>query len=964
MKRVAVFLICFFIPLSLYGKDEVLLKVDSKGHKGIIRDIAVTNDKEYIISASDDKTIRVWNAVTGKEERKILGEIGPGSIGMIYTIALSNDNKLLASAGYLNSPADTRYGRIRLYDFDSGEIVQILDSHTNVVQDVNFNEDGSFLVSSSSDKTLKLWKKSEGHYDLNKTIKDHTKTVNEVVFLKGEKSDFFVSVSDDKSIILHNLYNNKIKRFVADIGLDYVAASDKYIAACGDDKSVLIFDSNLNLIKKIITITDPEGVCFSPNGKYLLTGASDSPRECIIYDSVNDFKKITAFKGHTNLTMAVEFLNDYTAVTGGGSATEVRIWNIFSGENLKVMKGKGAVVWGVGVGDDKIAYGNKFDASSTWRQHQSSLKKVFDLNSFTISTPEKVSGFKRLSQQFHSYTLAHSRGKINRSIDGCLKIKNGDNVIAEIERNTTNGVNHSCYGFTDRGLVISGGSSGHLKAYDLNGRLVGEFIGHLGQIWALGSKDNILISGSYDQTIKLWNLNEIDFSAKTAKKIEPYLNLFFSTDNEWVAWSKSGYYTSSINGDEFVGFHVNRGAYKSAEFYPSERFFKTYYKPDLIANIVKLGSEEKGIAYTEKRKKVIVADSHNILPPKIILNSPKNIETGSEKVAIDFYVDPNSENEVTAVKLFLNGRELSERALKRTTNNGSLIRFQKEVVVDEDKNIIKIIAENQFSKSNPVYVNVDYKRVIKEDIFKPALYLLSIGVSDYKDKTLKLDYAAKDASSIIDIFSMQKGGIYKDVKSRLLQNEEATRINILKGISWLSKEATQKDLAIIFIAGHGINDDFSGFYFLPYDADREFLSGTSVEWTKFDNLVKNLPSKVILMADSCHSGNIAGGNRRSADITGALKDLMSAGTGQVIMTATTGGSYAYENPGWGHGAFTKALNDGLKLGYADFDKNNMITIKELDFYVTSRVKELTKGKQKPTTIIPRSVPDFPLLMKP
>jgi len=43
---------------------------------------------------------------------------------------------------------------------------------------------------------------------------------------------------------------------------------------------------------------------------------------------------------------------------------------------------------------------------------------------------------------------------------------------------------------------------------------------------------------------------------------------------------------------------------------------------------------------------------------------------------------------------------------------------------------------------------------------------------------------------------------------------------------------------------------------------------------------------------------------------------------------------------------------------ADYDNDGMVTIKEIDLYVTSRVKKLTKGKQKPTTIIPSSVPDF------
>ena len=88
---------------------------------------------------------------------------------------------------------------------------------------------------------------------------------------------------------------------------------------------------------------------------------------------------------------------------------------------------------------------------------------------------------------------------------------------------------------------------------------------------------------------------------------------------------------------------------------------------------------------------------------------------------------------------------------------------------------------------------------------------------------------------------------------------------------------------------------------------------------------------------------------------------MEAGTGQVIMTATTGNSYSYERKEWGHGAFTKAIIEGLQQAKADFDKDNLLSIKELDLYITNRVKQLTEGKQKPTTIIPVSMPDFPII---
>ena len=137
----------------------------------------------------------------------------------------------------------------------------------------------------------------------------------------------------------------------------------------------------------------------------------------------------------------------------------------------------------------------------------------------------------------------------------------------------------------------------------------------------------------------------------------------------------------------------------------------------------------------------------------------------------------------------------------------------------------------------------------------------------------------------------------------------------------------------------------------------EKLRRTAVKWTEIEATISSLPSKVILLADTCHSGNITGGGMRR-DITSAIKSIINSGSGSIIMTATTGSGYSYEQSNWGHGAFTKALLEGVGEQKADYNADDEISIKEIDLYVTNRVKQLTKGKQKPTTIIPDSVPDF------
>ncbi len=80
---------------------------------------------------------------------------------------------------------------------------------------------------------------------------------------------------------------------------------------------------------------------------------------------------------------------------------------------------------------------------------------------------------------------------------------------------------------------------------------------------------------------------------------------------------------------------------------------------------------------------------------------------------------------------------------------------------------------------------------------------------------------------------------------------------------------------------------------------------------------------------------------------------------EEVFAYSTGNQYSAEDPAWGNGAFTKAVLEGIN-GKADFTGKGRITINMLDLYISERVKELTKGKQTPTTTKPQTVPDFPI----
>jgi uncharacterized caspase-like protein len=183
---------------------------------------------------------------------------------------------------------------------------------------------------------------------------------------------------------------------------------------------------------------------------------------------------------------------------------------------------------------------------------------------------------------------------------------------------------------------------------------------------------------------------------------------------------------------------------------------------------------------------------------------------------------------------------------------------------------------------------------------------------------------------------------------------------VLEGLEWLEQQTTAKDVAVLFLAGHGINDPTGAYYYLPWNADPERMKTTMIPSTDFQSTLAKLPGKVLLFLDSCHSGNVVKVKLRGAtDPNRFINELSSAESGVVVFSASTGRQGSQESPEWGNGAFTKAVIEGLS-GKADFQHTGRVTLNMLDLYISERVKELTKGSQSPTTAKPNTVQDFPI----
>jgi uncharacterized caspase-like protein len=170
--------------------------------------------------------------------------------------------------------------------------------------------------------------------------------------------------------------------------------------------------------------------------------------------------------------------------------------------------------------------------------------------------------------------------------------------------------------------------------------------------------------------------------------------------------------------------------------------------------------------------------------------------------------------------------------------------------------------------------------------------------------------------------------------------------NIVDNLNYL-KQAGQNDLVLLFVAGHGMDDDAGDFFFLPSDAafqaDGTIRRSRAISWREL-KAVFDVPARKIILLDTCHSEGVTGRKTRGPETDGLIRELSD--TRGMILSSSRGKELSQESAEWGHGAFTLALLEGME-GKADFLHKGVISLLALATYVTERVPELTRGAQHP-----------------
>jgi hypothetical protein len=427
-----------------------------------------------------------------------------------------------------------------------------------------------------------------------------------------------------------------------------------------------------------------------------------------------------------------------------------------------------------------------------------------------------------------------------------------------------------------------------------------------------------------------------------------------------------GYYDASPEGEALVGWHVNRDRHREALFYGAGRFRDLFHNPDEITRSLSQGdrmARDAEIGHALALGKAL----RQRLPPQVTISRVSEKTDRSGTVAqIDFALNVPNGATTARVRALVNGRPSGTPLIVTLESDQESATGQLHLPLPPDAEELALIAETGGRAGEPERISLrdGVTAAAAAPALQPRLFALVIGVAKYRSNTVPpLDFPGKDARDFARTLQTQSGNLYRNVEVRLLADDQATRERIIDGMDWLRREVTSNDIAVVFLAGHGVNDNVNQYFYLPHDADIHRLRSTAISNNDIVDILQGLPSKVLAFLDTCHAGNVMGTGRKRAlgDINRLVNELTSAENGVVVFASSTGQETSLESPDWNNGAFTKALVEGLD-GRGDFNRDGVISLNELNLWVADRVKALSRGEQHANMIRPDSIRDFPFAL--
>lgn len=928
---------------------EPILRIDPGDHTAMIHRIATDKAGRWLVTASADKTARVWNLVDGRLATILRVPIGDADEGKLYAVALSPDGTTVAVAGWTGLTYDQSVS-IFIFQRSNGRMLRRLTGLSNVVNHLAYSNDGRLLAAVLGDDGLRLFNAADGR--LLAEDRDYGSDSYSVHFDPSPKKGVrLVTTCADGFLRLYR-YDSKdlvrtARRAVPGGMRPYSArfSPDGRTIAAGfsDSSNVNVLDSSdLSFLYAPNTAGADDSlsrIAWSHDGRWLYAAGRAARTHSQGQNYIRRWA-VTPDGGSepVDWPLAPNTLTDLAPLSDGRLvfASGDPVWGVVNAEGRKLIFHGSAVA---NFGDDPAGFKLSRDGSQVRFSYEGfgRAPAVFNiLNRTLLATdsnnlePLYAPGFDAAGQTVTDWeNVAHPR------LNGMAL------ELAEYEVSRSLAFRPGAEGF-----VL--GTDWNLRAFDHSGRQMWEKAAP-GAVWALNvSLDGRWIVAAYSDGTIRWHRPDDGMEQ---------LALYAHPDKKrWVLWTPDGFYDASPGGEDLIGWHLNQGKEKEARFIPNNQLYDVFFRPDIVQAKF-LGEDISGL--------ISITAAEALKSPPPILNFTKVPMLSKRKQERVCYQATSTGGGIGEVRLFQNGKlvksdgfyreaiaketdakmtlaTMDSLTIQRSLRNWKVIQNapspsaanRKGSKFEECHELETIPGENEigvaaFNAANTIQSGMETARfMVDRKPVEPHLYVLGVGINRYSDPSATLEYAVKDSSDFRTMMESKARSLFRaqNIYIEGLSDGAATKEGIQKAIQTLAGKVKPWDSFIFFVASHGVllEDQYyivtAGF---SGSANRANLISSN-EIVSMSTNIKSLSQLFIF--DTCHAGGV---DNFISGLYDARMSVMARKMGLHIF-ASAGSTQTAIDGYQGNGLFTHALLKGMAEAKAtDRNRDGQVSVVEL-----------------------------------
>lgn len=949
------FLLFPILALAADPTPEPLLRVETGMHTTLVRRIAVDAPRNRLITASDDKTVRVWQMPEARLVTVLRVPIDVGHEGQLFALAVSPDGRTVVTGGWTGWDWD---GSASLYFFDvaSGELTRRVGGFKDAIGALAWSADGRHLA----------------------------------VGLQGRGGLHILRLSDHRVVASDTRYLDKL------MDLDFGPAGRLVTVAL--DGMTRLYDQDFRLIgrRRIPGGEKPSSVRYSPDGSLLAVGFIDRPALTVAHarDLSLAWQPDTAsLAGQASFTSIV-WSSDGESLYAGGDYRG-------AGRNpVYRWAGKGrAPPQTIPLAANRITEIQQMPAGNIAYAAEDPGLGILGAEGKPLSFrgPDIVD-YSGIGEGFRvsadgatvSYPLRRGGGVVHAfsvlgGADQDTARPPGDKLAPPLSAAPGFAVTDWKNSFKP----LVNGKPPRLDPYEMSRSYAlapDRKAVLLGTEWGLRLLDR---EAAEIWSVKLpavaWGVNisgngKFALAALSDGSIRWYrladgreVLAYFPHGNglDWIAWVPEGYYMSSIYGDNYVGWHLNRGRDGTPDFFRAVQFDRILYRPDVVAAAFRgaLAPSTRRLAAAVPGADFDISRLADIAPPRLRLQ-PIALD-GGPRPRLTLRIDGERVSETQGRQMqdytvFVNNIPVTP-ARERSLAGAEARRFSRTVSLDlfERANQIRVEAFNGVSMG----VAETFVALQGAQPLAPAagdLYLLAVGANVFPHLPVRthLAYAARDAEEFTRAVAARGAGHFGRIHTRVLSDGSGTlpeRAAIVEALTFVQR-ARAEDTVVIFLASHGISDGAGNYYFVPRDAlpaDLQALAAggqapSLLPWNAFFDALREAAGRRLLIVDTCQARNIEGRFEAHSLMKRSASSLFS------LIVAAKGDEESQEYAPGRHGLFTYALISAMEAG-ADADRDGIISLQELfdgARPMVERLRDRSIGPQTPQLIAPDPLGDL------